>query len=58
MLGLLYLAVLAVQIVLPEDNALRTALGGSLAEWLVLGVLCGAGDRLPRRGWGASGRRA
>ncbi len=39
MLGLLYLAVLAVQITLPEGNALRVAVGGSLAEWLVLGVL-------------------
>ena len=39
MLGLLYLAVLAVQIVLPEGNPLRDAVGGSLAEWLTLGAL-------------------
>ncbi|BDW84375.1 MULTISPECIES: HesA/MoeB/ThiF family protein [Roseicyclus] len=39
MLGLLYLAVLAVQIALPEGNGLREAVGGSLAEWLTLGAL-------------------
>ncbi|PWK59343.1 HesA/MoeB/ThiF family protein [Roseicyclus mahoneyensis] len=39
MLGLLYLAVLAVQVALPQGNALRATVGGSLAEWLVLGVL-------------------
>lgn len=39
MLGLLYLAVLAVQIALPPGNPLRQAVGGSLAEWLTLGGL-------------------
>lgn len=39
MLGLLYLAVLAVHIALPPGNGLRRAVGGSLGEWLVLGVL-------------------
>lgn len=42
MLGLLYLAVLAVQIALPVGNPLRDAVGGSLAEWLTLGALVAA----------------
>lgn len=39
MLGVLYLAVLAVQIGLPIDHPLRQASGGSLGEWLFLGGL-------------------
>ncbi|RVV96730.1 HesA/MoeB/ThiF family protein [Mesobaculum littorinae] len=39
MIGLLYLAVLFAHAVLPEGHPLRTTLGGSLAEWLVLGGL-------------------
>ena len=39
MLGLLYLAILAVHVILPEDHALPVATGGSLGEWLLLGVL-------------------
>lgn len=41
MLGLLYLAVLGVQIALPEGNGLRQATGGSLGEWLFVGLLVG-----------------
>jgi molybdopterin/thiamine biosynthesis adenylyltransferase len=37
MLGLLYLAVLAVQIVLPAGHPLREATGGSPALWLIFG---------------------
>lgn len=39
MLGLLYIAILAVNVALPEGNALRAATGGSAGEWLVLGGL-------------------
>jgi molybdopterin/thiamine biosynthesis adenylyltransferase len=39
MIGLLYVAVLMVQIALPEGHALRNATGGSAGEWLVLGGL-------------------
>ncbi len=37
MLGLLYIAVLAVQVALPEGSAIREATGGSPALWLILG---------------------
>ncbi|EAR50933.1 molybdopterin biosynthesis protein MoeB, putative [Oceanicola granulosus HTCC2516] len=45
MVGLLLVAVLALQVVLPEGHVLREATGGSAARWLVLlGVLAlGAG---------------
>ena len=39
MLGLLYLAVVAVQIVLPLAHPLRQATGGSLGEWVFVGLL-------------------
>ena len=39
MLGLLYLAVVAVQIVLPVTHPLRQVSGGSLGEWLFVGIL-------------------
>lgn len=39
MIGLLYVAVLMVQIALPVGHALREATGGSAGEWLVLGGL-------------------
>lgn len=39
MLGLLYVAVVAVQIVLPIAHPLRQATGGSLGEWLFIGLL-------------------
>ena len=39
MIGLLYVAVLAVHVVLPEGHPLREALGGSGAEWVALGIL-------------------
>lgn len=42
MLGLLYLAVLAVQIVLAPDHPLRQVTGGSLGEWLFVGILVAA----------------
>lgn len=38
MLGLLYLAVLAVQVVLPAGHPLREATGGAPAPWLILGA--------------------
>ena len=38
MIGLLYVAVLAVQIVLPAGNPLRVATGGSADPWLILGA--------------------
>ncbi|WP_439136722.1 HesA/MoeB/ThiF family protein [Roseicyclus sp.] len=41
MLALLYLAVVAVQIVLPITHPLRQATGGSLGEWLFVGILVG-----------------
>jgi molybdopterin/thiamine biosynthesis adenylyltransferase len=37
MLGLLYVAVIAVQVALPEGHAIREATGGSPALWLILG---------------------
>ncbi len=39
MIGLVYVAILAVQIVLPADHALRRAIGGTLGEWLTVGGL-------------------
>lgn len=41
MLGLLYLAVVAVQILLPLAHPLRRATGGSLGEWLFVGLMVG-----------------
>jgi molybdopterin/thiamine biosynthesis adenylyltransferase len=38
MLGLLYVAVLAIQIVLPDGHPLREATGGSPALWLIFGA--------------------
>lgn len=38
MLGLLYVAVLAVQVALPEGNPLREMTGGSVGLWLLLGA--------------------
>ena len=38
MIGVLYLAVLLAVTVLPEEHALRASLGGSLGEWLLIGV--------------------
>lgn len=37
MLGLLFVAVLGMQLALPEGNGLRQATGGSAALWLILG---------------------
>ncbi|MBV2359972.1 HesA/MoeB/ThiF family protein [Thalassococcus sp. CAU 1522] len=37
MLGLLYVAVLGVQVLFPEGHPLRAATGGSAALWLILG---------------------
>jgi len=39
MIAVLYLAILLLLWVLPSPNPLRDALGGSLAEWLIVGVL-------------------
>ncbi len=39
MIGLLYVAVLAIQIALPAGHPLREATGGSAGEWAVLGGL-------------------
>jgi len=39
LLGLLFLAVLILQLILPEGHALREATGGSPAPWLLLGGL-------------------
>ena len=39
MIGLLYLAVLAALVVLPEGHPFQRALGGTLGEWAVLGGL-------------------
>ncbi|MXQ08638.1 molybdopterin-synthase adenylyltransferase MoeB [Alphaproteobacteria bacterium GH1-50] len=39
MIGLLYVAVMAVHVALPEGHALREATGGSAGEWAVLGLL-------------------
>jgi molybdopterin/thiamine biosynthesis adenylyltransferase len=42
MIGLVYVAILAVAVVFPEGNPLRTAIGGTTAEWLTVGALAGA----------------
>ncbi|MCU0907243.1 MAG: HesA/MoeB/ThiF family protein [Rhodobacteraceae bacterium] len=42
MIGLLYVAVLAALVALPAGSPLRVSLGGTLAEWLVLGGLAAA----------------
>jgi molybdopterin/thiamine biosynthesis adenylyltransferase len=39
MIGLLYVAVLALLVVLPEGHPLQQFLGGTLGEWLVIGLL-------------------
>lgn len=39
MIGLLYVAVLAALVILPDGNPLQRTLGGTLGEWLVLGAL-------------------
>ncbi len=41
MLGLLYVAVLAVHIIFPEGHVLREATGGSAADWVAGGVVVG-----------------
>jgi hypothetical protein len=38
MLGLLYVAVLALQVAMPEGHPLREATGGSPALWLIIGA--------------------
>jgi molybdopterin/thiamine biosynthesis adenylyltransferase len=42
MIGLVYVAILAVAVVFPDGNPLRTAIGGTTAEWLAVGALAGA----------------
>ncbi|MEM6386928.1 MAG: HesA/MoeB/ThiF family protein [Pseudomonadota bacterium] len=39
MIGLLYVAILAIQVAMPAGHPLREATGGSAGEWLVLGGL-------------------
>jgi K+ transporter len=39
MICLLYVVVLALQVVLPEGNAVREVFGGSATEWAVVGVI-------------------
>ncbi len=41
MIGLLYVAVLGIQVALPDGNGLREATGGSPALWLLLGGAAG-----------------
>lgn len=55
MLGLLYVAVLAVQVALPEGHGLRAATGGSAALWLILGGAAGLGALYA---WGLGALRA
>ncbi|WFE73617.1 HesA/MoeB/ThiF family protein [Roseinatronobacter sp. S2] len=43
MIGLIYLAVVIAQLVLPETAALRMATGGTVQPWLVLGALAALG---------------
>ena len=43
MLGLLYVAVLALHVVLPEGHPARLATGGSAALWLIVGGFGGLG---------------
>jgi molybdopterin/thiamine biosynthesis adenylyltransferase len=57
MIGVLYLAVLAAQVALPEGHGLRTATGGSAALWLILGGAAGL-VLLYARGLGALRARA
>lgn len=40
-IGILYVAVLLALVVLPEGAPLRAALGGSMAQWIVVGALVG-----------------
>ena len=42
MIALLYVVFLVFMVVLPDGHPVRAAMGGSLAEWLVLGGLVGA----------------
>ena len=42
MIGLFYVAILAVAVIFPEGSPLRVAIGGSLGEWLTIGALAGA----------------
>jgi molybdopterin/thiamine biosynthesis adenylyltransferase len=42
MICLIYLMVVALQLVLPAENPLRLAFGGELGEWVMLGILGGA----------------
>ena len=42
MIGLLYVAILAVAVVFPAGNPLRVAIGGTTAEWLTVGALAWA----------------
>ena len=42
MLGLLYVAVLAVHVVFPEGHALREVTGGSASDWVVGGLIVAA----------------
>jgi hypothetical protein len=42
MIGLLYVAIVAVAVGMPEGNPLRVAIGGTTAEWLTVGALAGA----------------
>lgn len=55
MLGLLYVAVLAAQVALPEGHGLRAATGGSAALWLILG---GAAALVLLYAWGLRALRA
>lgn len=41
MLGLLYVAVLALHLTLPDGHPLRTSTGGTVEPWLLIGVLAG-----------------
>ena len=64
MLGLLWLAVVAVHLVLPDGHPLRLATGESAALWLMLGgaaaivwvARAGLGRLRARAGQGAGGR--
>ncbi len=42
MIGLVYVAILAIAVALPAGHPLRVAIGGSTAEWLTVGALAGA----------------
>ena len=42
MIGLLYVAILAVAVAMPAGHPLRAAIGGTTAEWLTVGLLAGA----------------